>query len=244
MEKVKESKGIALVAMIIIIVVIAAIMVGTGIFVFMAINKENTSENSMSANDYKTEAYEDNTEENETINQEDSEEDMDTENDSGEISWNAMFPGGGNKTTITFREDREIRAFKMDFPENYELNPWQRDYEGQTVKKLIEETGDIQNNVWTEGEDAGLWAYIETSQTSEKETFTQRAQRKYPDGFALGTEEHPAWVDSDSGTINLYYQGGQNYALVIRYDNTSSIYKFGEQAVAEYLYNMITYTEN
>lgn len=241
MERIKENKGIALMTMIIIIVVVAIIIVGIGIFLVVNSNKES---NTISTNDYETEIYEGNVEEDESIAQEDSKENTDIENDTGMISWNTLFPDGGNRITITFREDGEVRAFKMDFPGNYELNPWQRDYEGQTVKDLIEETGDIQNNVWTQGEDADLWAYIETTQVSKDETFTQRAERKNPEGFALGSEEHPAWAYEDGGEINLYYQGGQNYALVVSYDNSSAVREYGAQAVAEFLYNMISYSEN
>lgn len=245
MERIKENKGIALMTMIIIIVVVAIIIVGIGSFLFINSNKKNSNKNIISTNNYETEIYEDNNvEENESINQEDSREDEDTENDTGEISWNALFPDGGNRITITFREDREVRAFKMDFPEKYELNPWQCKYEGQTVKDLIKETGDIQKNVDAQGEDADLWVYIETTEAYENETYTQRAERKNPEGFALGTEEHPAWAYKDSGEIHLSYQGGPNYALVVSYDNFDAVNKYGAQAVAEFLYNMISYSEN
>lgn len=244
MERIKENKGIALMTMIIIIVAVAIIVVGIGIFLLINSNKKNTNKNIISTNNYETEIYKDDVEENELINQEDSEENADTENDTGEISWNALFPDGGNRRTITFREDREIRAFKMDFPEKYELGPWQKSYEGQTVKDLIKETGDIQKNVDCRGEDADLWAYIETTEAYRNETYTQRAERKNPEGFALGSEEHPAWAYRDGGEINLSYQGGPNYALVVSYDNSSAVYKYGEQAVAEFLYNMISYSEN
>ena len=240
MERIKENKGIALMTMIIIIVVVAIIIVGMGSFLFINSNKENKNKNIINTNSYETEIYEDNIEEDEF----DSEENTDLETDTEVLSWKALFPDGGNRTTITFREDRETRAFKMDFPEKYELNPWQRDYEGQTVKNLIEETDDIQENVIAQGEDVELWAYIETTESYENETFTQREERKHPEGFALGSEEHPAWAYQDGGEINFSYQGGPNYALVVSYYNFSAVHKYGAQAVAEFLYNMISYSEN
>ena len=176
-------------------------------------NQENAIKNMTNSNISEEEIYENNAEEtdkNEYISQESEKtEELDEENDTGTISWNSLFPDGGNRTNITFKEDSgETRTFKLDYPENYELNVWQRDYEGQTVKDFVEKNGDVQNNVWVEKEYVTFRVYIETSLASENETFTQRAQRKNPEGFALGTEEHPAWAYQDGGLINLYYQGG------------------------------------
>lgn len=212
MKKLKENMGIALIPMIIIIVIVI-MAIGIGIFLLIKHNQENAIKNMTNSNISEEEIYENNAEEtdrNEYISQESEKtEELDEENDTGTISWNSLFPDGGNRTNITFKEDSgETRTFKIDYPENYELNVWQRDYEGQTVKDFVEKNGDVQNNVWVEKEYVTFRVYIETSQASENEIFTQRAQRKNPEGFALGTEEHPAWAYQDGGVINLYYQGG------------------------------------
>ena len=242
MKNIKENNGIALVTLIIIIV-IAIIIIGISIFLIVKNNQENTNQNTLSSNISEVENYENTEETDENVYE--STESEETEELDEKISWKSLFPDGGNRTTITFKDDDDdMKAFKLDYPENYELNVWQRDYEGQTVKDFIEKNGDVQNNVWVEKEYVTFQVYIETSQVSENETFTQRAQRKNPEGFALGTEEHPAWAYQDGGVIDLYYQGAQNYALVMRYNNSTSVNKYGAQAVAEFLYNMITYTEN
>ena len=244
MERTKENSGIALIPMIIIIVIIAIIIVGLLIFFF----KFSHNENNINTNTYETEYNEEGAQElteNEFVNSEyENEDEDDNEIDDGSISWNTLFPDGGSRISITLKEERDTRAFKMDFPGNYELAFYQRSYEGQTIKDLVEETGNIKNNVWVQGDDADMHVRIETSQTTHDETLTQKAERKNPDGFALGTEEHPAWAYQSSGEITLYYQGGQNYALIMYYDNSDAIDEYGTQAVAEFLYNMISYTEN
>lgn len=141
------------------------------------------------------------------------------------ITWSDLFQEGGNKVTLHMKSEDNKGIFKIDYPENYEIYTLQRDYEGQTVKNLVEESGNVHENVWVRNKtNTTFTAVVETRQAYDNETWTQRMQRKKPDGFSMGTEEHPGYAyESDSGTIYLSYQGGDCYALEISYYNSDVI---------------------
>lgn len=162
------------------------------------------------------------------------------------ITWSDLFQEGGNKVTLHMKSNKKKGIFKIDYPESYEIDTFQRDYEGQTVKNLVEKSGNVHENVWVRNKsNTSFTAMVETIQSYGNETWTQRMQRKNPEGFSMGTEEHPGYAyKSDSGTIYLSYQGGDHYALEISYYNSDVIRKYGVKAIAEYLYNMVSYIEN
>lgn len=164
-----------------------------------------------------------------------------TEKDNEALNYSTLFEDGGNKLSIQIKKSNDSRTFKLDLPENFEFDEFGSNENGTKLKKYINDHGNSYEGIAIKKDYTNFYTEISTTVTTNSENSLQRAQRRFPNGFSIGTDEHPAWAYEDNGNVWVFYQGEQTCVLSMEYSNSTLLNKYGANAIAKCLYDMISY---